>query len=220
MGTWGPGSYDNDTALDFVGTVDAVDDLRRALDDAALQTGDEIDADLCQAAQAAAELVAGMMGRHVAQSTAEMRALCERLGEPDFKLTEAARNWVSAIASQRSELMALWDEDDGTAFRRELSELIDRLNPALDYASPELQAMGEYLPECGFCGQQIAGKDVFSMTLRNLSSEDTGPKAMLYCHLACLNGALDRDHFIQDWKFDPAEIERMAEEILRKNRSE
>ena len=36
-----------------------------------------------------------------------------------------------------------------------------------------------------------------------------------WCHLGCLNSRLHPAHLVQNWTFDPAEIERQAEELLK-----
>jgi hypothetical protein len=60
MGAWGPGGFENDTALDFAGRIGSLDDIRAAL---SVETpGTPIDAEAASEIVAAAECVAAMLG--------------------------------------------------------------------------------------------------------------------------------------------------------------
>ncbi|SHG43834.1 protein of unknown function [Cognatishimia maritima] len=187
--------------------------METALASGPLETGEALDADISQIALAAADLVAGMLGRFGADATQDIRDRAASLGEPPRDLVEAARNWVSAVAS-RSELMDLWEESDGAEFRRSLSLLIDRLNPDIAYTSPKVKKEQDFFNICAFCNKEIRDGDTFEIQLKNRSVKERLPKAVFFAHLACLNGALHPTYFIQDWKFDPDEIEEAARKLL------
>ena len=125
MGAWGPGNFENDAALDWLGQDDlAVPGLVRAL-----RSGG--DSDACQHGLAAAELVAAWNGHPVAElPEAAVAFVAKRRGAPKPDVIAKARECVAAIAAN-SELLALWKDDgDVRAWKAVQKDLLDRLDKA------------------------------------------------------------------------------------------
>lgn len=137
MGAWGAGSFDNDTALDWL------DDLARAPGTRAIRQALEhvsdndgyIDADEASAALAAAELVAGLLGQPPARLP---EAAAEWLGAPprDAPAEARALQPLALVAVNRartiSELRDLWEESKHAAdWKQALDDLERRLRAAL-----------------------------------------------------------------------------------------
>jgi hypothetical protein len=65
VGNWGPGAFDNDAALDWIGELELADVeyVRDALAGVAESDDEDLEADECRTAVAAAEIVAAARGR-------------------------------------------------------------------------------------------------------------------------------------------------------------
>lgn len=127
MGAWGPGSFDNDTALDFLGEVeregvDAVIDLLEQAHD------DEPDADIGSSLIAAAELVCAARGRPAANLPKSAARVAEELANEGVEdaLVKQLTAAVRAVAA-RGELFELWMEEDGEAWQAAVADLLARL---------------------------------------------------------------------------------------------
>lgn len=130
MGAWGAGSFENDDAGDWVWELEEADDsqfLRAALE-RVTQIGDGyLEAPLCTQAQAAAEVVAALLGRPVAQLPEEARAWVEaHSGRHEKSLAPIALEALKRIRS-RSELQELWDESGADEWHTVLDDLERRL---------------------------------------------------------------------------------------------
>ena len=110
MGAWGTGSFENDTALDWLGELetDGLVAVRAAFD----VLGETFDASDGANALAAAEIVAAANGRASEdlpeEATAWVAANRSRVTPADVI---AARRAVKVVG-ERSELRELWDETD------------------------------------------------------------------------------------------------------------
>jgi hypothetical protein len=128
MGTWGPGPFDNDDASDWTyelapdGDVGVVDDALRAT------TGDgDPDGPTCQAAIAAAEVVAAGLGRPVASMPEEVTEwVAAHADMPWIEHVPAALAALDRIATG-SELQILWAESDEGIWRASIDDLRTRL---------------------------------------------------------------------------------------------
>ncbi|HEV8261486.1 MAG TPA: DUF4259 domain-containing protein, partial [Burkholderiales bacterium] len=94
MGAWGAGGFENDAALDFVATIEGVDDLVAAF---ASEPGKKIDADTASVIIAAAECVAAMLGRPADDIPKDLAVRLIGFGKPEAALLEATRNHVSRV---------------------------------------------------------------------------------------------------------------------------
>src|SRR2546421_12555394 len=114
MGAWGPGSFDNDDAMDWVsglraGSGDKV--LRAALAPAASAGDSYLEAPTCSIAVAAAEAVAAVRGRPAASLPEELTGWITSKPAVQPELARVAMAAVDRIA-RSSELKDLWDESE------------------------------------------------------------------------------------------------------------
>ena len=120
MGAWGEGLLDNDTALDWLGDLEATGDgytVRDTLDDVAGTPPDEyLDADVGQEAMVAAELVAAAAGRPAAPQPEYERIVAWARENPSVaELVDLARRAVERADGGESEIRDLWLEADEAA---------------------------------------------------------------------------------------------------------
>ena len=214
MGTWGAGGFENDEAADWIAGVGSLADLTRVLQEFPADPTEEIDADQSQRAIAAAECVAAMLGRPAGDAPADLVSRLVELGEPEVSLVEAARNAVSRLLGS-SQLIGLWAEEGPALFNLAISGLIERLNPDVPYQSPDSGPGPSVLQVCGFCDGEIEERDRISIEVRQLLDPINQLSKGFWCHLSCLNARLHPGHLVQNWKFDPAEIERGAGDLLK-----
>jgi hypothetical protein len=219
MGAWGAEGFENDTALDFVATIDSVDDLVAAF---ASEPGEKIDADTASRIIAAAECVAAMLGRPVDDIPEDLAVRLTGFGKPEAALLEATRNHVSMVISH-SELSELWAEaDNPAAFNLAMTGLIDRLNPDI---KPKAKKDRKKKPQfnaspCAFCNRPM-GEEVFGMFDFSVDLGDDQPDRLgMWAHLACLNARLHPAHIVQAWKSDPDTIQAEAERLLREDKED
>ena len=132
MGAWGYGSFENDTALDWLVDFEGegADTVIVALEDVAnADVEEEIDADRACVALAAAEIIAAAKTGDGGRLTDEARATLATYRD---EIDAAALSPVAARAVARigeaSELKELWEEtEDFDAWSNNLDALIDRL---------------------------------------------------------------------------------------------
>ena len=204
MGAWGPGSFENDTALDWAGDVHALEDLQRAFDELDDESEEDVDADQAQIVIAAADAIACMMGRPAPDTPDDLRQRLATFGNPAEDLIERAKFAVSRILGG-SELMDLWAEAEDTTWNIAITDLIQRLNPNKEYTpvpddEVEERARGP-VGQCAFCNGDIARDELFGFDLHDYSDELSFTRGF-WCHLKCLNEKLHPRHLIQHWKFD------------------
>lgn len=113
MGAWGPGSFDNDDALDLVADVvdgGGMDVIESAF--AILRDGELLEAPEASAAVAAAEIVAAMDGRPAADFPPEAAEWVQAHGAaPRPALVRQARAAAGRVRED-SELKTLWEEGE------------------------------------------------------------------------------------------------------------
>jgi len=217
MGAWGAGSFENDMALDWADAVQGLDDVRKTFERLKAETDAHpdkgamyLDADFASELIAAAETVAMLLGREIPNFPKELKArIGDKIPESD-PLFHQARNAISHVM-RTSELAELWEEaaeeTDDNSWLAELSELIDRLNPDIEYIPPpieELEAdIGGPIENCAFCNKQVSEKDeIFTIAIKNHDSFSSMTRYMPI-HLKCLNARLHHKFAIQNFKFDP-----------------
>jgi hypothetical protein len=209
MGAWGAGSFENDTAMDWAGSVQSVADVRGPFERLKDGGANYVDADLASQVIAAAETVAMLMGRNIPDFPDELRQRLADAGEPDSDLYHRARSAVGQVL-RNSELAELWQEAAAESGVNEwhaaITGLIDRLNPDVDatpWAPEEIeQKVGQVLQTCAFCDRPVAPGELFLMTLFDASNKSAFDRG-LWLHLACLNARMHHKHAIIDLKFDP-----------------
>jgi hypothetical protein len=213
MGAWGAGGFENDAALDFVATIESVNDLVGAF---ASEPGEMIDADTASVIIAAAECVAAMLGRPADDIPEDLAARLGGFGKPEAALLETTRNHVSMVISH-SELSELWAEaDNPDAFNLAMTGLIDRLNPDI---KPKAKKGRKKKPQsnpspCAFCNRPM-GEEEFGMFDLSVDLGDGHPVRLgKWAHLACLNARLHPAHIVQIWKTDPEAIQAEVDRLL------
>lgn len=133
MGAWGIGTFENDTASDWVYELETAEDLgpvREALDATLAAARDYLDADIAVIGLAAAEVVAALNGMARASIPDGVRDwAAQHPATPDPDLLATSRAAVDAVLS-RSELRELWEEsDEFGAWQADVAELRSRLAP-------------------------------------------------------------------------------------------
>jgi hypothetical protein len=217
MGTWGPGGFENDAALDFVAEIQSAQDLADAL---TVRSPDEsIDADTACRIVVVAECVAAMRG-HPSDDMPD--GLTEKLltfGRPSRSLFHHARDHLSAVMI-RSELMELWAEGDPGPFNLAMHDLLERLNlPPADPSKLERPKKKQKpvinRSPCAFCDKPM-GENQFSQFAITLDHGDGNPMTHGgWAHHRCLNAALHPKHmirvYVNDEPIDPDELDRLLE---------
>jgi hypothetical protein len=129
MGAWGPRSFDNDSAHDWLADLAGIRSLRGTLDRIIkARPSAYIDVDDASAVIAAGEVIAAARGHAPKDAPEELTEWVARYGD---KLTVAdAKRAASAIArvQKASELQELWaDHGKKNPWTREVAKLLDRL---------------------------------------------------------------------------------------------
>lgn len=134
MGAWDSDPFGNDSALDWVGELEAFDDLSfiEATLEYVLDRGPEyIESDDAEEAIAAADTLARLKGRFYVRN-----AYTEPLDEwvmansiiPPQTLVDSALRVLDRILTPPSELLELWEDSaDFEAWRGQLDQLKERL---------------------------------------------------------------------------------------------
>lgn len=216
MGTFGGGSFENDEALDFAGTLKSLDDVSAAFAAMPKDPTALIDADDAQRTLAAADCVAAMMGRPADDIPHKLEKRIKEFGEPSPQLVEIARDSVSRVL-RCSGLVDLWSESDPRAFNRAVTSLIDRLNPVVKPRSGRKKKNKEPRQICAFCDSEIKLEELYSFDISFVMDESefgSGIRRGSWCHLVCLNERLHPKHIVQNWRFDPKEIEDQARGLM------
>ena len=145
MGAWGAGSFENDSALDWIGDLLESKDasLIRATLNRAMEHDDtkrtsflgivrrrpeKLPADVATQALAAAEIVAAWHGQPLAKlpkGTAEW--LKQHMSSFEPKLVALAQQAVNEVKTN-SELKALWEEGDASQWQNAVMDLEQRLS--------------------------------------------------------------------------------------------
>jgi len=134
MGVWGPGSLENDTAVDWMYGLGEVADLSliEGTLDRALASGDSaLDAADAQEAIAAAEAVARLLGNFGVRNEYS-RTMDDWVSwmpeKPPLPLLTKAWRFMARVQKPPSELLELWTASGGIeAWSRSLADLTVRL---------------------------------------------------------------------------------------------
>jgi hypothetical protein len=128
MGTWSASPFKNDGALDWVWSLEGVEDtsvLSEALDAVAADDFDEG----CEEAVAAAEVVAALRGKPLPELPDEVVAYVKALAgkKPAQELVDQAAAVARRIATD-SDLKLRWDESESaTEWQAAMTDLLKRL---------------------------------------------------------------------------------------------
>jgi hypothetical protein len=117
MGSWGTGTFDNDTACDWAYGLERTQDLslvREAIEKILAQGRARIDASRAEEALAACEVIARLEGnwgtRNSYSRNVDVWVLAHPKLAPPRELVQDALNAIDRIMSAPSELVQLWDE--------------------------------------------------------------------------------------------------------------
>ncbi|MEM1056699.1 MAG: DUF4259 domain-containing protein [Bacteroidota bacterium] len=128
MGTWGPGSFDNDDALDWLAEFENATSTEPIIDAllTVVETAAYLEAPDAQVALAAAEVVAAM-NRQAGDVPEEVTAWVEKQTRvPTIREVDLGRRATERVRTN-SELLDLWTEADPSAWFEKVENLQSRL---------------------------------------------------------------------------------------------
>jgi len=217
MGTWGPGSFENDTALDCASEINSVADIDRIF----AETGnpETLDADQACRIVVAGECVAAMRGHRLEEMPSDLAQRVLGFGNPTLELFDTARNQVSLAMMELSELTMLWaeaDSEERAAFNLAMTDLMERLNKSQKQPGKPAKKKPSFNPSpCSFCGEPM-GEVEASMFDITVSADDISSMKMGgWAHIKCLNAALHPQYMIQNWDMDDELLEFVMSKIER-----
>lgn len=133
MGAWAADTFGNDTACDWTYGLKKVNDLRlvRQAFDAVLAAGDDyLDSDIACEGLAACEVIARLKGnwglRDSYSKTVDKWVEAHKLKPPE-DLVQTALAVIDRILAPHSELLELWEEEDGSEWRAAVDDLRNRV---------------------------------------------------------------------------------------------
>ncbi|GAB5481349.1 MAG: hypothetical protein Pars92KO_11060 [Parasphingorhabdus sp.] len=218
MGAWGPGSFENDSALDWVSGISSLEDVAAKFDALADLEEADIDVDLASEIIAAAEIVAMLMGQIAPDAPEDALKKVDNFAKPDAALVAQAKMAVSEVLGE-SELLDLWSEnlEDSAGWNVAITGLITRLNADVNVNPPsseEIEEISGGLSPCVFCDKDIEPENLTSLSFRDMSSKDNlAISHGVYCHLSCLNSKLHPRRLIQNWRFNVDDA--LVDQILK-----
>ena len=131
-GAWGPGSFDNDDALDWAQTFEAKPSMSALISQLESVTrAGYIEAPEGSAAIAAAEVIAAIAGKAASNLPAELAAWARQQPKADaLQQLSLARRAVERVArGDESELRELWQESNDASWQASIAGLERRLSP-------------------------------------------------------------------------------------------
>lgn len=214
MGAWGPGSFENDDALDWAADTHTIADIENIF--AELKSASDahdspepfyMDAPQASKLIAAAEMVATLKGRPAKDVPGALIARFKNSNEPNVNMVARAQNAISMVLGY-SELSELWaaSGDEISSWNLAITDLIARLNP--HDADPKL-SLPEILerspnndePNCAFCGQPVAAEELLEMNVTDFRQAST-ISSYMWIHLRCLNARVQPSMMMQDFQYN------------------
>ncbi|MEP0392889.1 MAG: DUF4259 domain-containing protein [Erythrobacter sp.] len=211
MGAWGPGSFDNDDAMDFAGEITSPEDLLGPL---TLESPEhDIDAELGCRIIVVAECVAAMRGfpsPHLPDALAEQ---VTGFGRPSQSLYLHARDHLAAVL-ERGELLGLWSEGDPSEFVDAVHELIGRLNRRASHVPPGPTPKKKPFYEeewfkqtlCCFCNTPLSDAEFASVDAKINDGQSSAIGFSAWAHLDCLNRALHHRYRMRPFSMHPEDV--------------
>jgi len=132
MGTWGHGSFENDTAMDWIYGLEETSEMTILGDTIGsglemMESEEGMDADTACNVLAAAEVIAAMRGKPSEDLPDSVKSWIEGKPKAPPELSKAAFLTVNSLL-QKSELKELWDESDESAkWVEAVNSLVTRL---------------------------------------------------------------------------------------------
>ena len=133
MGTWGVGTFENDTAGDWTYGLEETDDLSlvRETFDRVLAAGNSyLDSDIACEGLAACEVIARLKGNWGVRNpyTATIDKWVESHGSVPYDgLVPLATRVIDRVLTSPSELLALWEEGDAAEWKSAVQDLRNRI---------------------------------------------------------------------------------------------
>lgn len=133
MGTWGIGTFENDSAADFVwdvGDKPAIATIMVPIEALieAVRSGDYLESGMCEEANAAAELLAALRhGDRSALSPSALEIIAKVSGKPTDQQMDQARAVVDRIARDSELSEAFAESDSFETWQQSMSALRTRL---------------------------------------------------------------------------------------------
>ncbi len=192
MGVWGTGNFSNDTAVDFFDSIASMDDLMRPIHSVTAEPLDSVDADLASEALAAADLLAGILGRPATDLPKEAQTLITKFDQPSIALLTQARDATVRVL-ESSELAQLWGEEDGPAWQDVIGDLLERLDPNTEYKSKDHAIPLEGGFVCSICETFIPDHELTNVEIdiANMPGITSG----WYFHRSCIEDNFEPPHF-------------------------
>lgn len=129
MGAWGVGAFDNDTALDWLDTLQRLGDEALLIAFQTIAEEDErVEVEQARIALAAAEAVAAARGHGAPDLPGELAEWVDARGSSvDASLVAQATDAVTRIRDA-SDLADMWEEQDsGSEWNAKIADLLERL---------------------------------------------------------------------------------------------
>ncbi|ABW32258.1 DUF4259 domain-containing protein [Acaryochloris marina] len=130
MGTWGPGSFENDDAIDWVAELESYSDDGPIIDalNTIIDRADDYPQPLdCSVAIAAAELVAAQLGNSHEDCPEEIEIWVEGHPAPSATRIAQARQAIEVILAE-SGLKEMWqDSDEWEKWEEAMEDMLSRL---------------------------------------------------------------------------------------------
>lgn len=187
MGAWGPGSFENDYAMDFATQIESAEDLIAELSISSPE--DPIDADHASRIVVVAECVAAMRGHPHPALPKDLLEKLEAFGRPGKSLFHHSRDHLAAVL-KRSELRELWDESGAAAFVESIHDLIGRLNrKTVDSPGQSKPPVYADAP-CIFCNAPLGNDEVADLDVSFDKASTSGAGFRVLVHITCLNRAM------------------------------
>ena len=210
MGAWGAGNFSNDTALDFVHALSSPDTIWQRF---RKQPDKFLDADAASEVLAAADIVAGSIGRPAPDTPEEVFPKLKEFTSVSDAQLMAVRSWVGHTR-ERSELAELWREEEGQAdeWKEVIDDLLVRLDPSQPYHPQPLNQSAEedIFGQCYFCENPIPEKQL--VELEHVFDDGVVYSTMtLYAHRDCVENKFDAPHWDDDGKPSRNVLRQFAE---------
>ncbi len=200
MGTWGAGSFDNDTAMDWTADITSIDSIFLPIKQFHEEKNTHSDdAGYCPNATLSEQIIAAVSTLVSLNCWANPQIpedFFNRIAEFEPPTEEDCQRAYGAIAHVRehSELANLWAEDQQAykEWRDTTRYLLVRINPAEDvdtendaYAVP----VEDFARPCVFCAKPVDNSDLYSIDLKKGLAEPS-LVSMAFCHQDCFETAL------------------------------
>lgn len=210
MGAWGTGNFSNDTALDYLADINSMDDLMHQFNAVNSDSLDYVDADLACEALAAADLLAGLLGRPAADLPRETQSMITKFDKPSTAQLTQARDAIANIV-ESSELTELWEEEDDLAWKGVIKDLLERLDPNIDYKSqmPAISNEGGFV--CSVCEEFIPDAELTNVEID--IADMPGITMGWYFHRSCIQDNFESPYFHNDGRIEDS-LKRQIEQFL------